>query len=74
MYDQRADEVAPFEEFMGSHGGLGGPQGRPFAVIPAEWSEPPSPIVGVQSMYETLRDWIGRSRSRAERTPEPTNA
>jgi uncharacterized membrane protein YvlD (DUF360 family) len=74
MYDPSVDEVAPFEEFMGSHGGLGGPQGRPFAVIPAEWSEPPSPIVGVESMHETLRGWIGQSRSRAERTPEPTNA
>ena len=24
MYDPEANEVAPFEEFMGSHGGLGG--------------------------------------------------
>jgi uncharacterized membrane protein YvlD (DUF360 family) len=74
MYDPGMDEVAPFEEFMGSHGGLGGPQGMPFAVVPAEWSEPPSPIVGVQSMHETLRGWIGQSRSRAEPTPEPSNA
>lgn len=58
MYDPNAEEVAPFEEFMGSHGGLGGPQTRPFAVVPAEWSEPPAPIVGVEAMHEQLRDWL----------------
>jgi uncharacterized membrane protein YvlD (DUF360 family) len=67
MYDPGAEEVAPFEEFMGSHGGLGGPQTRPFAVVPAAWSEPQAPIVGVQAMHETLRNWLTesqRSRSR----------
>jgi hypothetical protein len=60
MYDPDADEVAPFEEFMGSHGGLGGPQSRPFAVVPAEWSEPASPIVGVEAMHAQLRRWLGQ--------------
>ncbi len=63
MYDPDANEVAPFEEFMGSHGGLGGPQTRPFAVVPSEWSDPAQPIVGVQAMHEELRGWIARSRS-----------
>jgi len=58
MYDPIAEEVAPFEDFMGSHGGLGGPQTHPFAVVPAEWSEPPAPIVGVRAMHEALRDWL----------------
>ncbi len=48
---------------MGSHGGLGGPQTRPFAVVPSEWSEPARPIVGVEAMHGELRDWIARSRS-----------
>ena len=65
MYDPSADEVAPFEEFMGSHGGLGGPQTRPFAVVPAEWSEPPAPIVGVEAMHEALRDWLAKTRLHA---------
>jgi uncharacterized membrane protein YvlD (DUF360 family) len=65
MYDPSSEEVAPFEEFMGSHGGLGGPQTRPFAVIPADWSEPGDPIVGVQAMHETLRDWLAESQRRA---------
>jgi uncharacterized membrane protein YvlD (DUF360 family) len=58
MYDPVADEVAPFEEFMGSHGGLGGPQMHPFAVVPVAWREPAAPIVGVEAMHEALRDWL----------------
>jgi uncharacterized membrane protein YvlD (DUF360 family) len=58
MYNPDANEVAPFEEFMGSHGGLGGPQTKPFAVVPADWSEPAAPIIGVEAMHEMLRDWL----------------
>jgi hypothetical protein len=54
------DEVAPFEEFMGSHGGLGGPQMHPFAVVPSEWPEPAAPIVGVEAMHAALRDWLAQ--------------
>jgi uncharacterized membrane protein YvlD (DUF360 family) len=61
-YDPAADEVAPFEEFMGSHGGLGGPQTRPFAVVPAAWSEHAEPIVGVEAMHGLLRDWLAETR------------
>jgi len=64
MYDPVADEVAPFEEFMGSHGGLGGPQTRPFAVIPKEWSDPPAPLVGVEAMHAQLSDWLARAQTR----------
>jgi uncharacterized membrane protein YvlD (DUF360 family) len=60
MYDPSSDEVAPFEEFMGSHGGLGGPQTKPFAVVPVDWSEPAAPIVGVEAMHEVLRDWLAQ--------------
>jgi uncharacterized membrane protein YvlD (DUF360 family) len=66
MYDPSTDEVAPFEEFMGSHGGLGGPQTKPFAVVPADWSEPPLPIVGVEAMHEALRGWLAQSQMRVE--------
>ena len=58
MYDATQNEVAPFEEFMGSHGGLGGWQGRPFALVPAVWSEPPAEIVGARAMYDALRGWL----------------
>jgi len=58
MYDSEANEVAPFEEFMGSHGGLGGWQSRPFALVPASWSEPEGPIVGVRAMHDAIRAWL----------------
>jgi hypothetical protein len=43
---------------MGSHGGLGGWQSRPFGLVPASWSEPEAPIVGVRAMHETIRGWL----------------
>jgi len=58
VYDPEADEIAPFEEFMGSHGGLGGPQTKPFVVIPAQWRDPGAPIVGVEAMHEALTAWL----------------
>jgi uncharacterized membrane protein YvlD (DUF360 family) len=58
VFDPEANEVAPFEEFMGSHGGLGGWQCQPFALVPAPWSEPGGPIVGVRAMHDTLRRWL----------------
>ncbi len=58
LYDAEANEVAPFEEFMGSHGGLGGWQMRPFALVPASWSAPEEPIVGVRAMHDELRRWL----------------
>jgi uncharacterized membrane protein YvlD (DUF360 family) len=67
VYDPVSEEVAPFEEFMGSHGGLGGPQTKPFAVVPAQWSEPESAIVGVEAMHEALRGWVAQS-ARAPQT------
>ena len=58
MFDPEANEVAPFEEFMGSHGGLGGWQSRPFALVPSDWSAPDGPIVGVRAMHDTIREWL----------------
>ena len=58
VYDPDTGEVAPFEEFMGSHGGLGGPQTHPFAVVPAGWSDTAGPVVGVEAMHEVLRSWL----------------
>ncbi len=59
VYDPESGEIAPFEEFMGSHGGLGGPQTKPFAVVPAAWGDPAAPIVGVEAMHAELVRWLG---------------
>jgi uncharacterized membrane protein YvlD (DUF360 family) len=60
-YDPERDEVQPFEEFMGSHGGLGGAQMHPFAVVPAAWSAPERPIVGAEAMHAQLRRWLAQT-------------
>jgi len=71
IYDPAVDEVAPFEDFMGSHGGLGGPQMHPFAVVPSDWREPAEPIVGVEAMHEVLRDWLAQLQGGADEAVEP---
>ncbi len=60
-YDPETGEVAPFEEFMGSHGGLGGTQMSPFALVPSQWSGPAGPIVGAASMHHQLKAWMEES-------------
>jgi uncharacterized membrane protein YvlD (DUF360 family) len=67
-----SNEVAPVEEFMGSHGGLGGWQSHPFALVPSEWSEPSEPIVGVEAMHRALRGWLAEVGQ--ELRPHPASA
>jgi uncharacterized membrane protein YvlD (DUF360 family) len=57
-YDPDLNDVAPFEEFMGSHGGIGGWQSRPFALVPMDWSEPLGELVGARAMHDALRRWL----------------
>jgi uncharacterized membrane protein YvlD (DUF360 family) len=52
------DEVAAFEELVGSHGGMGGGQSLPFVLYPGSWSAPDEPIVGAESMHAQLRRWL----------------
>jgi uncharacterized membrane protein YvlD (DUF360 family) len=61
MFDPDANEVAPFEEFMGSHGGIGGWQSHPFALVPKSWAQPNAPIVGARAMHDALRGWLAES-------------
>jgi hypothetical protein len=58
IYDTESDEVAAFEELIGSHGGLGGPQTRAFVLYPADWPLPDGPIVGAPAVYTQLRRWM----------------
>lgn len=51
------DEVAAFEEQVGSHGGLGGQQTRPFLLHPVQLATPPGPIHGAESIHRILMHW-----------------
>jgi hypothetical protein len=56
--DPLTGEVAAFEELVGSHGGLGGRQTRPFLVHPADLAPAADPLVGAPAVYETLVGWV----------------
>jgi uncharacterized membrane protein YvlD (DUF360 family) len=58
MFDHESGEVAAFEELVGSHGGLGGTQSEPFALVPSEWSQAPDEIIGARAMHLELVRWL----------------
>ena len=57
-YWQESDEVAAFEELVGSHGGLGGTQSHPFLLHPLELSLPPEELIGAELVHRHLRRWL----------------
>ncbi|WP_405487240.1 phage holin family protein [Streptomyces sp. NBC_00096] len=61
-YDPETGAVHAFEEQIGSHGGLGGEQGHPFLMWPAELSEPGSrpggELVGAEAVHAVLHRWL----------------
>jgi hypothetical protein len=56
-YDAELDEVAAFEELVGSHGGFGGPQTRPFVLAPATLPFDEEPLVGSPAVHRQLVRW-----------------
>ncbi len=64
IYDEESGEVAAFEELVGSHGGLGGTQNKPFAFVPSEWSQAPDEIIGAGHMHEVLVGWLEEEGAR----------
>jgi hypothetical protein len=53
-----SDEVAAFEQLVGSHGGLGGTQSFPFLLHPVELELPDAEIVGAEAVHRHLRRWL----------------
>jgi uncharacterized membrane protein YvlD (DUF360 family) len=58
LWDKQTDEVAAFEELVGSHGGLGGEQTRPFVLYPSEWSAPEGELFGAEAVHQQFRRWL----------------
>ena len=54
---RRSTKGCAFEELISFHGGLGGPQTRPFLLYPAGCPRPTEPIVGAASVNEILLGW-----------------
>jgi uncharacterized membrane protein YvlD (DUF360 family) len=57
-YWEDTDEVAAFEELVGSHGGMGGTQSHPFVLHPAELAWPEEPVVGAEAVHRIFRGWL----------------
>lgn len=67
-YDPAGGEVLAFEEQIGSHGGLGGAQARPFLLSPLALT-PPVPegteLRGAEEVHRVLRRWLEEAGGRA---------
>jgi len=61
LFDPETEEVAAFEELIGSHGGLGGWQTHGVLLYPSEWTIDEEPILGAPAVYTQLRRWIERA-------------
>ncbi|MBQ2831082.1 phage holin family protein [Methanobrevibacter sp.] len=56
FYDSEKDEVCAFEELVGSHGGAGGSQTRPFILYPSTWDVDDEEIIGAENIYKLLKE------------------
>jgi hypothetical protein len=57
FYDPALDEGCAFEELISFHGGLGGPQTRPFILAPPRLALPEAPILGAAAVHGLLSEW-----------------
>jgi len=71
FYDPELQEGCAFEELISFHGGLGGPQTRPFLLHPAHLPLPAEPLVGAAAINAVLLGWRERLHGA---TPEPALA
>jgi hypothetical protein len=74
FYDPALEDGCAFEELISFHGGLGGPQTRPFIFAPVELPEPAGPLVGAASVNALLSGWRallnGAGEEKGESAPE----
>jgi uncharacterized membrane protein YvlD (DUF360 family) len=79
FYDPDLDEGCAFEELISFHGGIGGPQTRPFILAPVTLPPPEEPVVGAAKVHEVLSGWRrfldgGDKGARAEPAAEPVGS
>lgn len=66
-YDPATEQVAAFEELVGCHGGLGGPQTQPFVLYPTVFPPPSEPIVGAAALSAMMKSWRTQQPGAPER-------
>ena len=57
FYDPGLEQGCAFEELISFHGGIGGPQTRPFILAPSTFDLPAEPIVGAAAVHDVLAGW-----------------
>jgi uncharacterized membrane protein YvlD (DUF360 family) len=57
-YWAESDEVAAFEELVGSHGGMGGTQSYPFLLHPVSLGLSGEELIGAEAVHRELRGWL----------------
>jgi uncharacterized membrane protein YvlD (DUF360 family) len=57
FYDPDRETGCAFEELISFHGGLGGPQTRPFIFHSPRLPVPREPIIGAAAVHEVLTGW-----------------
>jgi len=74
FYDPVLDEGCAFEELISFHGGLGGPQTRPFVLHPRSLAMPGERVIGAPALHRVLLGWrhqLNGPPAAAEQAPEP---
>ena len=75
FYDPLLGEGCAFEELISFHGGLGGPQTRPFLLAPPGLTLPQEPIIGAAEVHRVLLGWRrGLAGGEATSPQQPTPA
>jgi hypothetical protein len=72
FYDPEVEQGCAFEELISFHGGLGGPQTRPFLLHPVQLPSPGHEIVGAAALHRVLSGW--RTLLQSEPVHEPAGA
>ncbi len=55
-------ETSAFEDLVGNHGGLGGPQQEPFVLHPVDFPYPTETVVGAATLHQILKSWVRNSQ------------
>ena len=74
FYDPVLDEGCAFEELISFHGGLGGPQTRPFVLHPKSLPMPHGRVIGAPALHDVLLGWrhmLNGTTTAPEQEPEP---
>jgi hypothetical protein len=70
FYDASMETGCAFEELISFHGGIGGPQTRPFILHPAGLKVPATEIVGAAAVHQLLVAWRRQLNDGAHALPE----